>query len=79
MTAQVKHCLVAFSLSWSARCLFLSAVVMLKPVQEVNKALDRKRNILAAAGMLVEGKSVEEQFARVSDAHRRPAHGQVCR
>jgi Na+-transporting NADH:ubiquinone oxidoreductase subunit C len=39
---------------------------MLQPVQEVNKALDRKRNILAAAGMLVEGKSVEEQFAQVT-------------
>ena len=38
---------------------------MLKPVQDVNKALDRKRNILAAAGMLVEGKSVEEQFTHV--------------
>jgi Na+-transporting NADH:ubiquinone oxidoreductase subunit C len=38
---------------------------MLKPVQEVNKTLDRKRNILAAAGMLVEDQSVEEQFSRV--------------
>ena len=33
---------------------------------EVNKALDRKRSILAAAGMLEEGRSVEEQFAQVS-------------
>ena len=39
---------------------------MLKPVQEVNKPLDRKRNILAAAGMLVEGRSVEEQFSQIS-------------
>ena len=29
-----------------------AAAVMLKPAQEVNKTLDRKRNILAAAGML---------------------------
>jgi len=43
-----------------------AATVMLKPVQEVNQALDRKRNILAAAGMLVEGRSVEEQFSQIS-------------
>jgi Na+-transporting NADH:ubiquinone oxidoreductase subunit NqrD len=35
---------------------------VLKPAQEANKDLDRKRNILAAAGMLEEGKSVEELF-----------------
>jgi Na+-transporting NADH:ubiquinone oxidoreductase subunit C len=43
-----------------------AAAVMLKPVQEVNQALDRKRNILAAAGMLEEGRSVEEQFSQIS-------------
>jgi Na+-transporting NADH:ubiquinone oxidoreductase subunit C len=39
---------------------------MLKPAQEINKTLDRKRNILAAAGMLDESKTVEEQFAQVT-------------
>jgi Na+-transporting NADH:ubiquinone oxidoreductase subunit C len=58
--------LVAFSLSIVCAVFVSAATVMLKPVQEVNKALDRKRNILAAAGMLVEGRSVEEQFAQVS-------------
>jgi Na+-transporting NADH:ubiquinone oxidoreductase subunit C len=42
-----------------------TAAVMLKPAQEANKALDRKRNILAAAGMLEPGVSVEEQFAQI--------------
>jgi len=58
--------LVAFSLSIVCAVFVSAATVMLKPVQEVNKALDRKRNILAAAGMLVEGRSVEEQFAQIS-------------
>lgn len=61
-----KTLIVAFSLSIVCAIFVSSAAVMLKPVQEVNKALDRKRNILAAAGMLEEGKSVEEQFAEVS-------------
>ena len=61
-----KTLLVAFSLSVVCAVLVSAATVMLKPVQEVNKALDRKRNILAAAGMLVEGRSVEEQFSQVS-------------
>ncbi len=61
-----KTLLVAFSLSIVCAIFVAAATVMLKPVQEVNKALDRKRNILAAAGMLVEGRSVEEQFSQVS-------------
>jgi len=61
-----KTLLVAFSLSIVCAVFVSAATVMLKPVQEVNQALDRKRNILAAAGMLVEGKSVEEQFSQIS-------------
>ncbi len=61
-----KTLLVAFSLSLVCAVFVSAATVMLKPVQEVNQALDRKRNILAAAGMLVEVRSVEEQFSQVS-------------
>ena len=61
-----KTLIVAFSLSIVCAIFVSAAVVLLKPVQEVNKALDRKRNILAAAGMLEPGKSVDEQFAQVS-------------
>jgi Na+-transporting NADH:ubiquinone oxidoreductase subunit C len=57
--------IVAFSLCIVCSVLVSAAVVMLQPVQEVNKALDRKRNILAAAGMLVEGESIEEQFKQI--------------
>jgi Na+-transporting NADH:ubiquinone oxidoreductase subunit C len=42
-----------------------SAAVLLRDAQQANKALDKKRNILAAAGLLKEGISVEEQFSAV--------------
>ena len=61
-----KTLLVAFILSIVCAIFVASAAVVLKPAQEANKALDRKRNILAAAGMLDDSRSVEEQFAQVS-------------
>ncbi len=60
-----KTLIVAFSLCIVCSVIVSAAVVMLKPVQEVNKTLDRKRNILAAAGLLVEGQSIDEQFKHV--------------
>jgi Na+-transporting NADH:ubiquinone oxidoreductase subunit C len=60
-----KTLIVAFSVSIVCAIFVSAATVMLKQVQEVNKALDRKRNILAAAGMLEEGRSVEEQFSQI--------------
>lgn len=61
-----KTLFVAFALSIVCAIFVSTAAVLLKPVQEVNQALDRKRSILAAAGMLEDGKSVEEQFSKVS-------------
>jgi Na+-transporting NADH:ubiquinone oxidoreductase subunit C len=43
-----------------------TAAVMLKPAQERNVEEDRKRNILAAAGMFEPGVPVSEQFAPIS-------------
>ena len=43
-----------------------TAAVMLKPMQAANKALDFKRNILAAAGLMEEGKTVDELFSQVT-------------
>ncbi len=43
-----------------------AAAVILKPKQVANKDLDRKTNILAAAGLLVPGKSVDELFAQIT-------------
>mgnify|MGYP000069983817 CR=1 FL=1 len=42
-----------------------SAAVLLKDKQNVNKRLDRYSNILAAAGLLDETQSVEEQFNKL--------------
>lgn len=43
-----------------------SAAVMLKPMQTANKALDFKRNILMAAGMYDESKSIDDMFEQIS-------------
>ena len=58
--------LTALALCLVCSIIVSAAAVMLKPAQEINKALDKKRNILAAAGMLEEGKSIDEQFAQIS-------------
>lgn len=42
-----------------------SAAVLLRGAQQANKAKDMKRNILAAAGLLHEGVSIDEQFKSV--------------
>ncbi|MDO8862403.1 Na(+)-translocating NADH-quinone reductase subunit C [Haliea sp. E1-2-M8] len=60
-----KTLLVAFALCIVCSVVVSTAAVMLKPAQEANKTLDRKRNILAAAGMLEEGASIEAQFAQI--------------
>ncbi|OPX55891.1 Na+-transporting NADH:ubiquinone oxidoreductase subunit C [Oceanospirillum multiglobuliferum] len=41
------------------------AAVVFKKQQQANKDLDRKTNILAAAGLLQPGKSVDELFAQI--------------
>jgi Na+-transporting NADH:ubiquinone oxidoreductase subunit C len=43
-----------------------AAAVILKPKQVANKDLDRKTNILAAAGLLEPGKTVDEMFAQIT-------------
>ena len=43
-----------------------SSAVLLRPMQQANKDLDRKTNILAAAGLLKEGVSVDSQFEDIT-------------
>lgn len=43
-----------------------TAAVLLQPLQEANKAVDFQKNILAAAGLLKPGVSIEEQFEAVT-------------
>lgn len=60
-----KTLLVAFLLCIACSVLVSASVVMLKDKQQENKELDRKRNILAAAGLLEPGKNVETLFQSV--------------
>ncbi|MBQ0712618.1 MAG: Na(+)-translocating NADH-quinone reductase subunit C, partial [Porticoccus sp.] len=61
-----KTIIVALALCIVCSVIVSTAAVMLRPAQQANKDLDRKTNILAAAGMLQEGVSVEEQFSSIS-------------
>ena len=60
-----KTIIVALSLCLVCSIFVAAAAVGLKPIQNTNKDLDRKRNILSAAGMLESGKSVDEIFETV--------------
>ncbi|MDG2273525.1 MAG: NADH:ubiquinone reductase (Na(+)-transporting) subunit C, partial [Halioglobus sp.] len=63
-----KTLMVALALCIVCSVIVSAAVVVLKPIQEVNKTLDRKRNILAAAGMLAPDASaqdIDEQFSDI--------------
>jgi len=55
-----KTITVAFILCIFCSIVVASSVVLLKPVQEKNKALNLKSNILAAAGILNDGASAQE-------------------
>ncbi len=52
-------------LAFACSALVAAAAVGLKPYQEANKAVDQKKNILAAAGLFKEDISVEEQFGSI--------------
>ena len=61
-----KTLLVAFALCIVCSVIVSTAAVALKPAQIANMELDRKRNILAAAGILEEGRSIDEQFETIT-------------
>lgn len=60
-----KTVLVALALCIVCSVVVSTAAVLLRPLQVANKEQDFKSNILAAAGLLKEGVSIEEQFADV--------------
>ncbi len=57
--------LVAFLLCVVCSIIVSGAAVSLRPLQEANKDLDRKRNILLAAGLYDENLTVDEQFGAI--------------
>ncbi len=60
-----KTLAVAVVMCLACSIVVAGAAVMLRPLQSANAALDRKRNILAVAGLLQPGQDVEEAFANV--------------
>jgi Na+-transporting NADH:ubiquinone oxidoreductase subunit C len=60
-----KTIIVATVLSLVCAVVVSMAAVLLRPLQEQNQLADIRRNILAVAGMLEAGKSVEEQFSQI--------------
>ena len=64
----IKTIVVAIVLSLVCSVVVSFAAIQLKPQQELNKELDRKRNILIAAGLLEQGgtqSEIEELFKQV--------------
>ena len=60
-----KTLIVALTLCLVCSILVSTAAVLLKPRQDANKALDKKRNILTIADMLQPGTSIDEAFAKI--------------
>lgn len=60
-----KTFIVAFVLCLICSIAVSSAAVLLKPVQDKNKQLDKQRNIVAIADLAKEGMSVNEAFQQV--------------
>ena len=58
--------LVALVLCLVCSVVVSAAAVLLRPAQQANVEIDRKGNILKAAGLYQEGVSVEEQFKSVT-------------
>jgi len=61
-----KTVIVALTLCVVCSVVVSTAAVMLKPAQQRNLEQDKRRNILAAAGMYREDVAVDRQFARIS-------------
>lgn len=60
-----KTMMVALLLCLVCSIAVSGAAVILKPIQEENKALDKKRNILQIAGLMQPDKSVDELFQQI--------------
>lgn len=63
--SKLKTVIVALLLCLVCSVLVSGAAVVLKPIQDENKALDKKRNILQIGGLMQPGKTIDELFAQV--------------
>ncbi len=60
-----KTLMVAFLLCIVCSVVVSAAAVILRPMQDANKDLDRKRNILLAAGLYDDARSIDDQFSAI--------------
>jgi Na+-transporting NADH:ubiquinone oxidoreductase subunit C len=60
-----KTLIVAASLCVICSVVVSSASVVLRPTQQYNQELDKKRNILEAGGLYTEGADIEEAFKQI--------------
>ena len=60
-----KTLIVAFTVCLACAVVVSTAAVALRPMQQANIEIDRQENILKAAGLLDESRSVQEQFAAI--------------
>lgn len=56
---------VAFMVCLVCAIVVSTAAVVLRPIQQENRQLDLRKNILVAAGLFDPGKSVQEQFKQI--------------
>jgi Na+-transporting NADH:ubiquinone oxidoreductase subunit C len=61
-----KTIMVAVLLCLVCSIIVAGSAVSLKPIQVKNKLEDKKKNILAAAGLLVADKSIDDQFKQIT-------------
>lgn len=60
-----KTLFVALVLCLVCSIIVAGAAVLLRPIQNANQALDRKRNILEVAGLMEQGRNVDELFKKI--------------
>ena len=60
-----KTLIVAFLLCIVCSVVVSAAAVILRPLQDANKDIDRKRNILLAAGLYDDARSIDDQFSAI--------------
>ena len=63
--SMLKTFIVAFALCLVCSVIVSGAATALKPVQNINKALDKQRNILQVAGLTDSSQSISERFKKI--------------
>lgn len=68
---------ITFIVSIVCSILVSAAAVLLRPIQEKNRELDKKRNVLLAAGLYKKGEDINELFKRITPKVINLQHGTI--